>query len=195
MTMPFYGEDLPEDFEDFEDFESDESDEATRGRRYRSVPVGRPSRPSITRPAGNYVTQVQLQAALADVRRQIGTNAAAIKTLEGRINTLTQEQTRLRRDVSEQKKQTDGLRKELRQTREMAGLMPLLMQPKAVALTSEAGGLRQGTKVVVDDGDSFSMMLPLLLFSGSGLTGGGGEGNDNSMMMMMLALSLGKRSS
>src|SRR5437763_2875997 len=86
--MAMYSDDealngLTEILEDIESDESDESDEARKPYRPR-VPSGRGLYKQ--RPTGNYVTQVQLQAALARVGQQIKTNATATKAVSARVD-------------------------------------------------------------------------------------------------------------
>jgi hypothetical protein len=79
------------------------------------------------------VTQAQLQAALARVSQQIGVNSNAIKTVDGRVRGAVAEQSRmgaaLRKMMTDRKKETDGLRRELQSTRELSALIPLVAPP------------------------------------------------------------------
>lgn len=184
-----------------EDFEFDESDESDEDLMERRAPrrFGRAPRTASgrglfkPRPQTQNVTQTQLQAAMARVGAQIKTNTDAIKTINSRLATIAADQAK---HAAAQRKATDTLRKDLRQTREMSAILPLLTAPRApetATLTEAAGSLPVGTKVVVNPPapDSMSTLLPLLLMSGSGLTGGGGDSDSSNMLL--LALVLGRR--
>jgi hypothetical protein len=190
-----------------EGLESDEADEADFGEAPRRVSRVRPARPGTLftpRPTGNYVTQVQLQAAMQKVEKQIQDNAKAITQVNGRLNTISTEQSKIvaavKKESAERKKDTDALKRELQQTRELTAILPLLSAPKSQALTSDAGGLPAGTKVLVDGGDTLSTLLPLLLLGGLGgssgggglLGGGSGGGGLDSSMLLVLLLALRK---
>lgn len=179
-------------------FESDESDEADYGeaprrlntRTFRPLPNLTPRPASGAGGTGNYVTQAQLQVVVAQV-----------KALEGRVNTVNTNVTRMgntisaaqKKETADRKKETDALRGEIRQVRELSALLPMLSGPQSKTLTETVGGLPAGTKVMVDSGDSLTTLLPLLLLSGSGSGGGlfgsgggGGGGMDNSMLLVLL---------
>jgi hypothetical protein len=194
-------ESLVELLEFDESDESDESDEmAERWRRRRPrTASGRGMYPP--RPQGNYVTQAQLQTALARVGQQIRTNSAAIGTLTTRVNAVSTEQTKqstaLRKEIDERKKQADALRRDTRQKLELLTLLPLISKPTSVTLTQDVAGLRKDQKVLVDSGDSLTMLLPLLLIGGlGGSSGTGGSGADSSadgsnIALLAIALSGG----
>jgi hypothetical protein len=87
----------------------------------------------------------------------------------------------------------------LNDVRNMAMLMPLLSTQTTRELQGPVGALQKGDRVVIDSGDIFSKMLPMLLFSGSfgggsgqpGQSGGGMFGGDSSGIMliaMMMAM-------
>jgi hypothetical protein len=157
----------------------DESDEAFDEALPR-IPR-RPARPPVQtaprqsayrpRPDNNFVSQAQLQAALARVSGQIATNSTAIKTLEGRVRGVSTEQVRLttalRKEVADRKKEEDGLRKELQSTRELAVILPLLGGNPLIGLLALGGGSMLGG-------------------GGSGGTGGDSTGN-----LLILALAFG----
>ena len=193
-------EDLEAMAEALEDYEADEADimERRRGARYRTPVRTAPGTGLFQmRPQAQYVTQTQLQAALARVGAQIKTNADAIKTLNARVATVSADvaaaATALKKEVADRKKETDTLKRDLRQTREMAGIIPLLLQPHSVTTTSDVGGIQKGTRVMTDSGDSLSAVLPLLLLGGLGTGGGSGSGSgdggsDSSMLLLALLL-------
>jgi len=188
---------LLSELEGFEWDESDESDERSgRGRRGRRSPqTASGTGLSTPRPNSQYVTQTQLQTALAKVGAQIKTNSDAIKSISSRVSAQAE---MLSKEVVARKKKTDELDKGLRQTREMSAILPLLSKPKTVQLSAAA--VPAGTtppRAFVDSDDTLSLLLPMMLMGGMGGSGSGGGGmfgggDDNSMMMMMMVLALGK---
>ena len=94
------------------------------------------------RPSGTsgYVTQAQLQAALARVNQQMSTNSNAIRAVDGRVRNVIAEQGRqtvaLRKEISDRRKDTDALRRDLQFTRELSAVIPLIAasSPKLGAL-------------------------------------------------------------
>jgi hypothetical protein len=158
------------------------------------------ARPSPARPPGNYVppqpatsqyvTQQQLQTALAGVRQDMQKNATAISAIGSQVDALS---TRTRRDIGR-------LRDEFKNTTQMLMLLPLLTQQKSLTVPRDIAGvggapgaapaIPANTKLATAS-DGFSAMLPLLLLSG-GLGGGstGGSGQDNNMMMLVLAMTM-----
>lgn len=140
-----------------------------------------------------YVTQAQLQAALARVGDQVKTNAQAIATVNTRLNAINEQQARqtaaLKKEYADRRKDSSTLKRELRQTRDMSALLPLLSRPSTVTVTKTIDdGVPAGTKLVVDKGDTMSMMLPFLLMGGMGGMGGSTEGSGDNNMMMMLVM-------
>jgi hypothetical protein len=135
--------------------------EAGYGEARRSPPVRTAPRQSAytPRPPGTSapVTQVQLQAALARVSQQIGTNSNAIKTVDGRVRGLATEQSRitagLRKEVTDRKKDADALRRDLTSTRELSAVLPLIT-------AGQTGPIAQLANLV--------FLLPPSLLSGSG---------------------------
>src|SRR5919202_4313419 len=144
--------------------ESDESDEAEPRWRRRRPRTASGRGLYSPRPQQNYVTQAQLQTALAKVGEQIKVNSAAIGTLTNRVNTVTSEQTKqaaaVKKEVAERKKQTEALRKDFRQKLELLTLLPLISRPRSEEITVPTPN--QGTRnirVLVDSGDTFSLLL------------------------------------
>jgi hypothetical protein len=191
---------LLDELEGFEWDESDESEERSgRGRRSGRRPPPRTAAGTglaTPRPNTHYVTQTQLQTALAKVGAQIKTNSDAIKSVSDRVSAQAE---MLSKEVVARKKKTDELERGLRQTREMSAILPLLSKPKTVQLANNAvsPAVTSGTapKALVDSDDTLSTLLPLMLMGGMGgsSSGGGGMfggGDDNSMMMMMMVLAL-----
>lgn len=180
--------DLLEDIESDESDESDESEERTR-RRTRPFRAKVPSGRGLykPRPSGNYVTQVQLQAALTRVGGQIKTNAEATKALSGRVNTITK---RVDDEAIARKKEIGAVKKEVSSARQM-GILPLLLTstPKLKSIT--IAGTTSPASAEFERQDN---LLPLVLLMGSGGLGGGdGKGSDDNMMMMMAVLMAGQK--
>ena len=185
-TYPFESDEMLESDEFFESDESDESDEARRRRRF-PVRTARRGGAVPPRPAQGYATRAELTATANRLDSKIATNSSAIKTVEGRANTLSSEQGKLRTDVNK-------LQGGLNDVRNMAMLMPLLTTQTTRTMTAATNGINAGDKVLVDTGDNFSRILPLLLFSGSfggssgGQSGSGGLFGGDSGGIMMVAL-------
>jgi hypothetical protein len=191
-------------------WEADESDEMMEARpRPRPVQVAQPRPPTYPpQPPGGgqqgqYVTWVQLQAELARVGAQITTNSTAIRRVDTRTQTVADSQ---RRQVATQRRENAAIRRDVRDTRELAAILPLLTpRPQSVALTEPVAGLAQGERVVVDRGtDTLTTLLPLLLLGGLGgssattdTSGGGsasaGGGGLESSSLLLFALLAGQR--
>jgi hypothetical protein len=184
---------------DLEMFESDEaldealsafleSDEARRPRR-RPVPTGRGAGYYRPKPSSGGVTQAQLQTALGKISKDVQANAAGIKTVGARVDSLAAEQKKqgdlLRKEIVERRKELGKLKSSL----QMSSLIPLLMS-KTVTVTNATtiGGapVEKGTKLLIAP-DTLGALLPMLLM-GDGLGGGGDSGNT---MILALALSGG----
>lgn len=185
--FPYELDELLESDELYESDESDESDEARRRRRRAPVRTAKRGGAVPQRPTPGYATKAELTATANRLDARIATNSTAIKTVEGRVNTLSTDQGKLRSDVTK-------LQGSVNDVRNMSMLMPLLSSQKTVTTTADSGGIPSGSKVVVDSGDSFSKILPLLMFSGSfggssgGQSGGGGMFGGDSGGIMMIAL-------
>lgn len=190
MVSTYFPYELDEllESEDFEVDESDESDERRRGRP-RRPPVRTAKRGGAVpqRPAAGFATKAELSATANRLDARIATNSTAIKTVEGRVNSLASDVAKLRSDAG---KSQGGIN----DVRNMAMLTPLLSTQKTVTTTEASGGIPAGSKVVVDSGDSFSKMLPLLMFSGAfggsstssgGQSSGGMFGGDSGGIMMV----------
>jgi hypothetical protein len=202
--MSVFAAEAPPDeaFYGWEADESDESDEMMEApRRRQRVPVARPTTylPP-RRPGGQqYVTQTELQAALARVGAQITTNSNAIRRVDNRTQTIASDQ---RRQVAAQRRENTAIRREVRETRELAAILPLLTpRPQSVALSTPVANLAQGERVVVDRGtDTLTTLLPLLLLGGLGGSGattdttgggsasGGGGGLESSSLLLFAIL-------
>lgn len=173
------------------DYEATDYSEA-RPRRPARPPVRTAPRASTYRtPAapgtGNRpVTQQQLKAALANVAKQIGTNSNAIKTLDGRVRSVSTEQNRmgmaLRKETADRKKDMDSVRGAIQETRTIAALLPLLTpQPDKQTV----GGV---ANVLVDNSTGgFATIAPLLLlgndlFGGASGSAGGTTGTSSGFL-------------
>lgn len=180
-------------------FEADDEadDEATRfarngrgaARFRRPVKTGRGGgyyRPRPAAGATRYVTQPQLQAALARVSADVKSNSEGIKTVNGRVNTLSTEQaahtTALRKEIAERKKEGSATKAELKKAQDFALLQLLLNKPPKVFAADGT------TELKVQEQNS--SILPLLLLSGGmgggDSSGGGGMFGGNMMLPLLL---------
>jgi len=202
--MPDYEADEALD-EMFEADEADEADEAAPPWKRRaprpSVATGRGLyRP---RPTTQYVTQAQLETALAKVGGQIRTNSSAISTLNNRVAGAS---AVAKKEAADRKKDTTALKNNLSQTQQMAAIMPLLTQPQHITVSETIDDdngnpqIPSNTELLVNGNNTTSLLLPLLLMSsvggGDSSSGGGifGGGGDNSTLMMLaLVLGLGNK--
>jgi hypothetical protein len=75
------------------------------------------------------VLQSQLKEALARVSQQITINSNAIRTVDGRVRGVSEEQKKLgafaRKENADRKKELETVRRDLQQTRELSALIPL----------------------------------------------------------------------
>ncbi len=177
----------------FEDLESDESDESDlmersrRGRRFRKAPrTAGGSSPYRPPSQGNYVTQTQLQSALAGVAKEVKMNSEAIKAVNARVATVDKDIVSLNAGMKKEAAKQSKEMAKLKNNIQMAMLLPMMMQPTPVTVTQNDCGIPIGTKLATA-GDNLSLMLPLLMLGGMGGVGAG----DDSSNMLMLALTLG----
>ena len=189
------GEAMEYFLEDTEADESDESDAEAR-TRWQRPKVASGSGLFRQRPGTTYVTQQQMQLALARVSAQIKTNSTAVATLTTRVNTVNDT---IKKEQAARKKDSEAIRGDVRQMRDMTMLLPFLSGSTTRSMTANTAGLQQGDKVLIQ-GDTFSQLMPLLLLGGMGSGGGGmfggsgsSGGSDNSMMMMMMVLAMSNR--
>lgn len=192
MVANFFPSELDELLESDEFYEFDESDEFDEARRRtplrRRAPVRTAKRGGAVpqRPASGFASKAELTATANRLDARIATNSTAIKTVDSRVSTLTSENAKLRADLN---KMQGGIN----DVRNMSMLMPMLSSQKTVTTTETVSGIPAGSKVVVDSGDSFSKILPLLMFSGSfggssGQSGSGGMFGGDSGGLMMVAM-------
>lgn len=200
--MPEYEADEALD-ELFEADEADEADEAAPSWR-------RPNRPPVAsgkglyrpRPTTQYVTQAQLQTALAQVGSQIRTNSKAVSQLNGRVAGAA---GMVKKETADRKKETTSLKNNLSQTQQMAAILPLLTQPNHITVNAEIDDgkgnsqIPAGTELLTNGTNTTNLLLPMLLMtsmgdssgSGGGLFGGG-SGDNSTLLMLALVLGLGK---
>ena len=190
MTM--YADDIDSYLDNFE---FDESDERARPRGRRNpTPVRTPSPQSSfqARPSSNSVTQAQLQAAVRTLDGKITTLAGSVKTLETRTNSVAAEQDRmaaaLRKEMDERKKSSDGIRRNLQQTKTLAVLLPMISQKTEDVVRADG----TTAKVVTQPSDGLSSILPFMLLmggnSGDSSSGGGLLGGDSSSTLLLAML-------
>lgn len=189
-----YGE-LLEDIESDEADEMFENDEAAprrgRGNRWGKVPTARKGNPVPQRVAQGYATKADLQATAQRLDARIATNSKAIATVDGRVRAVEGESAKIRaalkKELHERKLATDALKKGLDDQRQLALLLALLSTQDTVVMN--------GQNVVVDNGDQFSKLLPIMLMTGGlggSSTGGGGlfggDGGNLGTLAMVMAL-------
>jgi hypothetical protein len=164
-------------------------------------PIPRPSaKPSFQRRVPpSYVTQVQLEAALARVDGKVKTVADGVSTLSSRVNTLV---TNIKKEAEERKKESQAQKSDLNQKLQMLALLPLLVKPSsgssAAAITDASGNPVPGNKVLIPDTSTLTAVLPFLLVSGlgtssGGISLGGDSGSDNGMLLMALVLAFANK--
>ncbi len=143
------------------DFDSESSDSAENNRRrgpVRPVTSARGTNAFRPRPnagASGAVTQAQLAAALARVRTEITANATGIKTLDGRVRTVANDQQAFQTAT---RKQVDKLKSDLKTTQTLSAVIPLIFPA----------------------GSKFANVAPLLHLVGPELAGGLGGGSSSS---------------
>lgn len=181
---------LTELLEDVDDESYEEATPLSRLRQFR--------RPAPRTATGNnlfqarptqYVTQVQLDAAMKRVGAQIKTNSDAVRTLNSRV---AADAAAIQKEAINRKQDLAKLRSNV----QMTALLPLLIKPASVGPTSaedKIGGIDvpQGTKVLVESKDKLSALLPLLLMGGlGGSDGKSSSGGDDQMMMLMMVMAI-----
>jgi len=127
------------------------------------------------RPTGNYVTQTQMQVALAKVAKDVQTNGSAIKAVNTRLTAISQRE-----------------KQESQRSRESSILPFLLMKPPKANTVKLKGdvdeNLKAGTTVVTDIETPKDNLLPIILLMGMGQGTGPGGTSDNSMLLLALVL-------
>jgi hypothetical protein len=76
------------------------------------------------------VTQSQLKEALGKVSQQITLNSTAIKTVDGRVRGVTEDQKKLgafvRKETADRKKELENVKRDLQQTKELSAIIPMI---------------------------------------------------------------------
>lgn len=164
-----------------------------RRSRRRGVKTAR-GRSLFSRPASKrYVTQAQLKAGLDRVGKEIRTNAAAIKTVNGRVASVSRRVSNNTTVNEEQSRAIAKNRKCLNETREMMLLTTLLSGGartlQTTAAVVDAGGrqiLPANTQLSLAETSNRSRLLPLLLMGQSCGDSGSGLGG-NPLALVLLA--------
>ena len=179
--------------------EADEADEAARPPRRFGGPIRTPGRGNNVppRPQQGFATRAELTATANRLDGKIGTLSTGVKALDTRVRTLDTEQTKLRADLKKEQAARGNVNNQLNNLTQISMLLPLLSSQSTV--TTTLPGQQQPSNVVVDKGDKFTQLLPILLLSGMmGSPGGtqpesgGGMFGDNSAMMVAMFFALSK---
>jgi hypothetical protein len=134
------------------------------------------------RPRGRGYTPVRYERGSgADLRTATSRIGQDIRTLNTTDKALEAKLDRYRRDTA--------------QSMQMMALLPLLIKPKSIALNAAVANMPTGTKVMVDEQDTLTALLPLFFLGGFG-GGFGGQaaaapgaayaGGVDPMMMVLL---------
>jgi uncharacterized small protein (DUF1192 family) len=201
-VIPLFESDESDEAELYE-FESDESDEAARPRgRRMGGPIRTPGRGNNvpTRPQQGFATRTELMATAKRIDDKIATLSTGVKALDGRVRTIDTDIGKLRADLKKESAARSNINGQLNNVMQMSMLLPLLSTQTTRKVSTANGELKADDKVVVDSGDSFTKILPILLMSG-GLGGGaqspqqgGAFGGDNGMMMaLVVAMAVGNK--
>jgi hypothetical protein len=172
--------------ESYDSYDSYDSSEARRGGQARPGPLPKPQGGGYSqpRPTGQFVTQTQLQAALARVAKDVSTNAEATKTVNTRV---AQVATRQDKDGTAIKKDVVGLRGDVKNARDMS-LFTLLLQPApTAALTKNPDGTVTDVKLNQNT-SMLPLMLILMMGMGDSSKGEGKSGSDDMMLPLMLIM-------
>lgn len=185
----------------FEATESDEGyDEAARSWMGLRPKVASGKNTFAPRPQSQYVTQTQLNTALAKTTNQIGINSKAIKQVSSQVSQVLGS---LKKEMADRKKDFTTLKNNLSQTQQMAALVPLLTASNSLTLSSAVpvdtaqNQIDAGTRLPIQT-NTLNTLLPFFLLTsvGSDTTGTGGAGlfgsDANSIMLPLLLLTLGR---
>src|SRR4051794_33261799 len=186
---------LSEFLEGVGEYESESEAAEARGRGPVRKPSTQPSfRPRPAPGAPQYVTQTQLEAALARSDGKIKTVAEGVTQINTRLNGLA---VAAKKEAEERKKSLDAQNRDLNQKLQLMAMLPVLSTPPSVPVVDAAHNVLV-PNVLVPDTSSLNKLLPLLLVTGMGGAGGFGGGGDssgdggNGMMMMAMVLALAK---
>jgi hypothetical protein len=187
---------LPENIEAIlEALESDRSDESDRPderagrRRYREFRPRTASGMGLIprRPPSGYVSAAQLEAVLTRVGSQLKTNSEAIAEVNSRLTEISGD---ISRDTNNFKKDLGGLRNNI----QLASLLPLLIKPTTRNVTKDIPDteLKANDKILVEQSDSLSTLLPILLLGGMSTSSDGSSGGSNlNDLILILAVAGG----
>jgi hypothetical protein len=176
--MP-YVEDYDEDLDDAEDIEDALGEDEWSERRRRGRRRGARGRGyARSRGQRGAASHTDLQVAASRIGQDIRTLNSDVGTVESRLERFRREQA---------------------QSMQMMALLPLLIKPKSIAINAQVANLQPGTKLLVEDGDTLTSLLPLLLIGG--MSGGmgysaaagphpGGMGGMDPMMLVVLLIAL-----
>jgi hypothetical protein len=199
-----------------------ESEAATEARAPVRRPSGAPSfrpRPVPTQGTQNFVTQTQLEAALARSDGKIKTVAEGVATINARLAAVA---AAAKKEAEQRKKAVDTTGKDLNQKLQLLALLPLIITPKEIknpqvaipANTAMTANITPGSSgsisfaspvpLLLTDGSSnpvthisephrgtLDALLPLLLVTGVGTPGGGFSlGGDGGADSSMMLLAL-----
>ena len=154
-----------------------------------------------------YVSQPQLEAALARVDGKIKTVTDSSAAVNARVASL---QASFKKESEERKKTVDTQSKDLNQKVQLLALLPLLLKPP-----TQTGPLKDSVSgniiwdasnqpiqaVSVPSSGGLDALLPLLLIgglggsggSGGGLLGGDSSGGDSSLPLLALVLAFSNK--
>jgi hypothetical protein len=169
-----------------------ESDEEARRRpRRRPVPAGKGAGYYRQRPSSQYVTQTQLQVALEKISKDVKANAAGLKTVGARVDTVAADQ---RKQAEALKKEAVARRREAARAKsnaQLGAILPLVLSKSitvAKEVTIDGTTIPAGTKLAVAP-DPLAALLPMFLTGGNSSGSGGSESDGSGMLLMALALS------
>jgi len=177
-----------------------EDDEAARGWQRRRPKVADGRGLFRQRPQAGYVSQAQLQSALAKVGGQLRANATAIKDVGGRVSAAA---ATLKKETADRKKDITTVKSNMNQAQQLAILLPMLMAPKQIkvpdnimgGITGQTTEIPAGTDLLIGTDNPLTSLLPFMFLSGTGDGSSAGPfgGSDNSMIMMLaLIMAMGK---
>lgn len=173
--MPVFAEDVDEDLDEAEDEDIEDAFSEARRNRTRGRGYNKP------RIEKSFATQAQLEA----MSQRIGKDVRAIDTKVTALDRTTRRS-----------------RGELNQSLQMMTMLPLLTKKTVTTDVALGTSVPAGTRLVVDDGDLLSLLLPMMLLNpgggmlSNGTNGGYGAnqaqgGMDMTMMLVVLAASGG----
>jgi len=155
---------------------------------------------------GQYVSQQQLQAALAKIRQDVQKTSATVGTVNKRIDSTQNTVKAQGVAIDKTQKQLKSARADFQNLSQTAMLMPLLTLPKATApltgnLTASDGSIAvpAGTSIDISTGNNTTLLLlMMMMMSSSTSTSSSTNGSTNSggmdqmtMLLLVLALSGG----